>query len=101
MSHTDKLGLIVDQVRAGGFGNSNTGNTARKAFQNEALLAEISGVNVRLIHRLHVLLCVINSDHSVNREELKKYGAETAELWVATCLAPSTNSASMLGSHWS
>ena len=29
-----EFGLIVDQRRPGGFGNTNTGNVARKAFAN-------------------------------------------------------------------
>ena len=77
-----EFGLVVDQPRAGGAGNSNTGNTARRAFQNEQLLADITGVNVNLIHRLHVLCCIINCNHTINKMALKRYGEETARLWV-------------------
>ena len=77
-----ELGLVVDQPRAGGAGNSNTGNTARRAFENSEVLADITGVNATLIYRLHVLCCVINCDHTINKMALKRYGEETARLWV-------------------
>ena len=34
----DKLGLVVDQRRDGGAGNTTTGNVARKAFENAGKL---------------------------------------------------------------
>lgn len=34
----DKLGLVVDQRRDGGAGNTTTGNVARKAFENAGML---------------------------------------------------------------
>ncbi len=34
----EKLGLIVDQRRDGGAGNTTTGNVARKAFANSGIL---------------------------------------------------------------
>ena len=51
-----ELGLIVDVPRSGGAGNSNTGNVARKAFQDEEVFARITGVDKDLIHRIHVML---------------------------------------------
>ena len=54
----DEIGLLVDTPRAGGSGTSNTGNTARKAFQNESKFAEILGIDPELIHRIHLMLNV-------------------------------------------
>ena len=83
MAFHEKLGLLVDCPRSGGAGNSNTGNVARKAFQNEATFAEITGVDESLIHRIHTMLIVINTDHGVNAEAFKAYGLATAKQWVA------------------
>ena len=44
----DEIGLLVDTPRAGGSGTSNTGNTARKAFQNESKFAKILGIDPEL-----------------------------------------------------
>ena len=68
--------------RSDGAGNSNTGNVARKAFQNEETFARITGVDEVLIHRIHVMLVVINTDQAINVESFKAYGLATAKLWV-------------------
>ena len=79
----DKLGLIVDVPKSGGAGNSNTGNVARKAFQDEAAFSEITGVDQELIHRIHVLLIVINMDLPISEDKFKAYALATAERWVS------------------
>ena len=81
--YKEKLDLVVDVPRSGGAGNSNTGNVARKAFQNEAIFAEITGIDQELIHRIHVLLIVINSNLPIIEDKFKAYALETAALWVA------------------
>ena len=79
----DKLGLNVDCARAGGAGNSNTGNVARRAFQNEEIFSEITGVSKDLIHRIHVMLIVINVNYAIREEAFREYGIKTAEMWVS------------------
>ena len=78
----DELDLLVDVPRGSGAGNSNTGNVARRAFQNEEAFARITGVDQTLIHRIHVMLILINTDKPIKREEFKAYGLATANLWV-------------------
>ena len=39
------MGLRVDEPRAGGSGNSNDGNTARRAFRSPADFAACTGVD--------------------------------------------------------
>ena len=78
----DEFGLLVDCPRAGGSGTSNTGNTARRAFQNSAKFAEILQVDPDLVHRLHVLLVAINASVSLDPEAFRLYARETAELWI-------------------
>ena len=77
-----ELNLNVDVPRSGGAGNSNTGNVARDAFQDEEVFARITGVDKNLIHRIHVMLIVINTDQVINLEAFKAYGLATAKLWI-------------------
>ena len=77
-----ELNLVVDVPMQGGVGNSNTGNTARKAFQDEEAFSCITKVDQNLIHRIHVMLIAINTDHCLNSEALRAYGFKTAKLWV-------------------
>ena len=77
-----ELNLHVDVPRSGDAGNSNTGNVARTAFQNEEAFSRITEVDKDLIHRIHVMLIVINTDQAINVEAFKAYGLATAKLWV-------------------
>ena len=83
------MGLTVDVPRSGGAGNSNTGNVARRAFQNEEAFSNITQVDQELIHRIHMMLIAINADVSINVEAFKQYGMDTAQLWVY-CMAGTT-----------
>ena len=78
----EKMNLLVDVPRQGGAGNSNSGNVARRAFQDEETFAEITEVDVRLIRRLHVMLIAINKDFEIDCEAFREYGLETAALWI-------------------
>ena len=44
----EELSLIVDAVKQG-FGTTNTGNTARRAFEESAVFADITGVDEVLL----------------------------------------------------
>ena len=79
----EKMALVVDVPRAGGSGNSNTGNVARRAFGDEAQFAEITGVNQNLIHRLHTQIIAFNVDAQIDPEKYRSYGQGTAALWVS------------------
>ena len=63
--YKDEMGLIVDVPRAGGAGNSNTGNVARRAFQDEKF-ADITGVDQELIHCIHTMIIAVNLDVSID-----------------------------------
>ena len=56
----EELSLVVDTPRQG-FGTSNTGNVAHRAFENSDVFAEINGVDQELIERLRTILKAINS----------------------------------------
>ena len=64
------MGLIVDIPKDGGSGNTNDGNTARRAFSKPSVFAEITGVNENLIYRFAVILQTINSNKKIH---IKKY----------------------------
>ena len=81
--YKDEMGLIVDVPRAGGAGNSNTGNVARRAFQDEEKFADITGVDQELIHRIHTMIIAVNLDVSIDARAFRQYGIETAKLWVS------------------
>jgi hypothetical protein len=76
------LGLLVDIPKDGGSGTTNDGNTARKAFRNFDTFAEITGVDVKLILRLYVILCVINSNEKIDTNKFERYCMETYEFYV-------------------
>lgn len=77
----EELGLKVDRV-VQGMGTSNTGNVARRFFKNPKKVSEITGVDVRLIHRFSIILAVISSGHEINYERFDEYSKETAKLYV-------------------
>lgn len=76
----DHLGLIVDQPKQN-YGSSNDGNTARRFFENSELSSKLTGVDVNLIRRFHIILQVISSDFEVNIEKFRQYSLDTAKLY--------------------
>lgn len=76
-----EMGLKVDEPKQGS-GNSNDGNTARRAFKDEDCFADICGLDKSLIHRLHMILIAISSKLPLDSEKFGKYCIETAELLI-------------------
>ena len=72
----------MDMPKSSGAGNTNDGNTARRLFKNSAVFAQTTGVNENLIHRLHILLCLINCRYQIDVRKFEEYCMETAKLWV-------------------
>lgn len=77
----ERTGLLVDFVKQGS-GTSNTGNTARRFFEDPAISAEIIGIDEALIHRLGILLQVICCSEVVGSSKFEAYAADTAKLAV-------------------
>ncbi|KAF0295491.1 hypothetical protein FJT64_006415 [Amphibalanus amphitrite] len=77
-----RMGLRVDEPRAGGSGNSNDGNTARRAFRSPADFAACTGVDEQLISRMGTILQAVSCFHRLDTTALAKYCEETAELYV-------------------
>lgn len=72
-----RTGLLVDVVQQGR-GNTNTGNTARKFFNNPALSAEITGLDEELIERFSVILRSIVCGEKINVINFRDYCYATA-----------------------
>ncbi|KAG6456667.1 hypothetical protein O3G_MSEX009874 [Manduca sexta] len=76
-----EIGLLLDIVKQGS-GNTNTGNVARRFFADEETTARITGLDVRIIHRIGVVLKCISSWQRINYETFKEYCNATANLYV-------------------
>lgn len=73
-----ELGLLIDVVKQGA-GTTNDGNTARRFFSNPEITARVTGIDVNVIQRFHVILQVIASGEHVNITKYSDY-CETAVL---------------------
>ena len=76
-----ELGLRVDEPKQGA-GNSNDGNTARRAFEHEQTFANICGLDEDLIHRLHMVMVALSCKLPINPDTFGTYCKQTAELLV-------------------
>lgn len=77
----EELGLLIDMPKQQ-TGNTNDGNTARKFFRNAQKSAEITGFNLDLIKRFHVLLESLNCGLKIDSEKFGEYARETLELYL-------------------
>lgn len=75
------LGLKVDVVKQG-MGTTNDGNVSRRFFENPEITADITGVNVDLIHRFKIILNTINSSQNIDVGKFHTYCMDTAKLYV-------------------
>lgn len=76
-----QLGLLIDQPKQG-YGNTNDGNTARRFFENSEISALITGIDLNLINRFHVILQVITCGFEIHVPKYAAYCLETARLFV-------------------
>ncbi|KAJ8677110.1 hypothetical protein QAD02_012897, partial [Eretmocerus hayati] len=76
-----RIGVVVNKPKPG-FGNTNSGNTARKFFKNCDIVAEITGFDVRLLVRIATILGVISCGEVVNIGAFREYGIDTARRFV-------------------
>ena len=76
------MGLCVDEPRAGGAGNANDGNTARRAFREAAQFAACTGLDENIITRIHVALQAVTCFYPLDNEAFASYCRQTAEEYV-------------------
>ncbi|CAH2095432.1 unnamed protein product [Euphydryas editha] len=62
-----ETGLLLDVVKQGSI-NTNTVNTARRFFGNPELTARLTGLDVKLIRRMAIILQCISSGEKINTE---------------------------------
>lgn len=76
-----RLGLVVDQRRDGGAGNTTTGNVARKAFQNAEITAEICGVPPELVKNLGTIWGALSCGFDLDPEKFASICQETEKIY--------------------
>ena len=67
----EKIGVDVYKVRPGSIGNSNCGNTSRRAFEQAEVFANIVGFPTDLAVDLGIMLNAINSKEDINPRKFK------------------------------
>lgn len=72
----EQLGLRISEPRPGG-GNSNSGNVARRFFQERDEVSKITGLDGNLLERFFVILSLINSRAEIDVAAYKNYAEET------------------------
>jgi len=76
------LSLKVDQSKVGGFGSTNDGNTARRAFSEPETFSEITGIDLRLIKNLRTILICLSSQLPIDVTKFQSFCHKTAEIIV-------------------
>lgn len=77
-----RIGLIVDKPKSAGSGNTNDGNTARRAFSDINLFAEILNIDSKLIGNLKTILIALSSHLPIDSTQFDKLCFATAKLYV-------------------
>lgn len=78
-----EMGLLIDQPKQNGYGNTTDGNTARKAFSKSNLLASVLDIEFDIIDRLHTILITISCEFSISCEKFKSFCDDTFSLYMA------------------
>ena len=78
----NRMGLVVDRPKEGGSGTSNDGNTARRAFQNADLTANILKLNKELVEKFDIILITLSSGYDIDSLRFKDFCLETAQIFV-------------------
>ena len=68
----ERLGLNVYKVLPGKCGNSNSGNTSRKAFENADVFADIINVPADIVEDLGTLINAANCKHALSASKVEK-----------------------------
>jgi hypothetical protein len=82
LAFQDEMGLIVDRPKTGGSRTSDDGNTSRRAFQNEQLFSEITGINVELIKMFHVILTCMTCSFELDVDLFREHCTITVRFFV-------------------
>lgn len=77
-----EFGIKIDKPKPG-YGNTNTGNIARRFFQNSVKVSQITGLDETLIKKFHIILQCLSSGFKLNEQKFKIFCLETAKLYVS------------------
>ena len=78
-----ELCLTVDMRREGGFGNTNTGNVARKALENPVTTAHICGVSPMLVSNLDTIRRILSSPYDIDSQAFESFCQETLDIYMS------------------
>lgn len=67
----EQMNMLVDMPKPSG-GNTNTGNVARRAFEDARVLSEILNLDFELINNIRILLIAISVKHQINVTKFQK-----------------------------
>ena len=73
-----ELGLRIDEPKRGA-GNTNHGNLARRAFEQEEKFAKICELDESLMHRFYMILVAISCKHPIDPNKFQTYCHDTAK----------------------
>ena len=77
------MGLNIDMPAAGGTGNTDDGNTARRVFHNFIISSQITGFDEEIMEHLGVILDVINSGYAVDAVKFREYTLKIAFAYIS------------------
>ena len=71
------MGLRISMPKQNGSGNSNDGNTARRAFAKCNQLSSITGLDETLLNNLHIILLAISCNHYIKSKNFRSFCEKT------------------------
>lgn len=77
------FGLRIDKPKAGSSGNTNDGNTARRAFSNPKLFANCLGLNEELIQNFQTILIALSCQLPIDATKFENLCISTAKIYVS------------------
>jgi len=78
----ENMGLIVDKPKIGGYGTTNDGNTARRAFENPTFLAKYLNLNCQLLCNLKTILVALSCHLPIDPVRFNKFCTITAQIYI-------------------
>ena len=76
----EEMSLQVDKPKGGGSGNTNNGNTARRAFENDVLFSKITGVDLQLIKNFKIILICLSCQLPLNLNKFEDFCFKTGQI---------------------
>lgn len=78
----EEMALHVDKPKTSGSGNTNDGNTARRAFAHAEQFAKITNIDINLIKSFKNILIALSCQQALNVERFENFCFKTAQLFM-------------------